>query len=55
LTVADNGVGIPDAIDLRTTESLGLSLVTLLAEEQLNGTIDLDRDKGTVFCITFEK
>ena len=55
LTVADNGVGIPDAIDFRTTESLGLSLVTLLAEEQLNGTIDLDMSKGTVFCITFEK
>ena len=55
LTVADNGVGIPNTIDFRTAESLGLSLVTVLAEEQLNGTIDLDRSKGTVFCITFEK
>lgn len=55
LIVADNGVGIPEDIDIRTTESLGLSLVTLLAEEQLNGTIDVERGKGTAFRITFKR
>lgn len=55
LTVADNGVGIPGDIDIKTTESLGLSLVTLLAVDQLSGTLDLDRSKGTAFRITFER
>jgi len=54
LTVADNGVGIPEDVDFRTTESLGLDLVTTLAEYQLGGEITLDRSEGTAFCITFE-
>ncbi len=54
LTVADNGVGIPEDIDFRTADSLGLDLVTTLAEYQLGGEITLDRTEGTVFCITFE-
>jgi PAS domain S-box-containing protein len=55
LTVTDNGVGIPDDVDIRTTTSLGLHLVTLLAEGQLDGEITVERTKGTAFHITFEK
>ncbi len=55
LVVSDNGVGIPDTIDFRTTESLGLHLVTILVEDQLKGTISLDRSNGTTFKITFKK
>ncbi len=54
LIVSDDGVGIPDDIDFRTTESLGLHLVTILAEDQLGGTITLDRTAGTAFHVTFE-
>ncbi|KYK34181.1 MAG: hypothetical protein AYK19_02765 [Theionarchaea archaeon DG-70-1] len=54
LIVSDNGVGIPDDIDFRTTESLGLHLVTILAEDQLGGEITLNRSAGTAFHITFE-
>ncbi|KYK36056.1 MAG: PAS domain S-box protein [Theionarchaea archaeon] len=54
LVVADDGVGIPDDVDFRNTETLGLRLVTILAEDQLNGEIRLTRDKGTKFCITFK-
>lgn len=54
LVVADDGVGIPDNVDFRNTETLGLRLVTILAEDQLNGEIRLTRDKGTEFCITFK-
>jgi len=53
LTVSDTGVGIPDTVDFRTTETLGLRLVTILAEDQLDGDITLKRDAGTEFCITF--
>ena len=54
LTVGDNGIGIPDTIDFRNTQTLGLRLVTILAEDQLNGTINVSRSKGTEFCITFK-
>jgi len=54
LTVKDNGVGFPDDLDFRQTESLGLQLVTELVE-QLDGTIELVRDGGTEFRITFRK
>jgi PAS domain S-box-containing protein len=55
LVVKDNGVGIPDSIDFKNTETLGLDLVTTLAENQLNGTIALDKTGGTTFTIRFRE
>jgi PAS domain S-box-containing protein len=55
LIVCDDGVGIPEDVDFRNTESLGLRLVTILVEDQIGGEIRLDRSKGTAFYITFEK
>jgi two-component sensor histidine kinase/HAMP domain-containing protein len=52
LMVADNGAGIPDKIDFRNTESLGLRLVNILSE-QLEGTLELDTTGGTSFELTF--
>jgi PAS domain S-box-containing protein len=52
--VSDNGVGLPKKVDFRKTDSLGLHLVNLLAEDQLHGDIKLDRTKGTSFCIKFK-
>jgi len=52
LTVGDNGIGLPEDMDFRNTESLGLQLVTTLVE-QLEGTIEIDRSAGTAFKITF--
>lgn len=51
LVIGDNGVGFPDDLDFRQTETLGLQLVTLLVK-QLDGTIELDRSHGTTFRIT---
>ena len=53
LIVSDDGIGIPDDIDIRNTSSLGLHLVTILAEEQLNGKITSSKDNGTSISITF--
>ncbi|HEY9246115.1 MAG TPA: PAS domain S-box protein, partial [Candidatus Methanoperedens sp.] len=53
LVVGDNGVSIPEDLDFRRTETLGLRLVTMLVEDQLLGEINLDRRKGTEFTITF--
>jgi len=55
LSFADDGVGIPLGIDYLNTDSLGLKLVNLLATDQLDGTIQLNREGGTTFIITFPK
>ena len=55
LTVSDNGVGIPEGVDIRKTESLGLPLIMTLIEHQLMGTIELDRTNGTSFHISFKE
>ncbi len=52
LVVGDDGIGLPEDLDLETTESLGLHLVNRLVA-QLEGSIDLDRSGGTTHKITF--
>ena len=52
LIVADNGKGIPEEIDFRTAESLGLQLVNILVE-QIDGCIELKRNQGTEYFIRF--
>lgn len=54
LAIGDNGTGFPKYLDFRKVESLGLQLVRLLCKK-LKGTIDLDRDSGTLFKIVFKK
>jgi PAS domain S-box-containing protein len=55
LTVRDNGVGMPDNVNVSNTESLGLRLVNTLVENQLKGSIELNRDGGTGFRIRFKE
>jgi PAS domain S-box-containing protein len=52
LTVSDNGVGIPEKIDIEELESLGLQLVTSLVD-QLEGELELKRKNGTEFNMRF--
>jgi two-component sensor histidine kinase len=52
LTVSDNGIGLPKAIDPKKSRSLGFQLVDTLIR-QLNGTWNISRDHGTAFTITF--
>jgi PAS domain S-box-containing protein len=52
LSVADNGVGIPEDFDIEDIDSLGLQLVTTLVD-QLDGELELRRDNGTKFTIRF--
>ena len=53
IEAGDNGVGIPQGIDIKYTETLGLQLVDTLVE-QINGTLVLERHKGTKFIIEFK-
>lgn len=52
LIIADDGVGIPDALDINNVESLGLRLVSLLSQ-QLEGTLAIHRRDPTRFTIEF--
>ncbi|WP_048191065.1 PAS domain S-box protein [Methanobacterium sp. SMA-27] len=54
LTIADDGIGIPEDTDIENTETLGLQLVKNLIN-QLDGTLKLNTDKGTEFKIKFKE
>jgi PAS domain S-box-containing protein len=51
LTVADDGIGLPDGVD--PDRSLGLRIVRLLAEQQLRGRLEVARARGTRFTVRF--
>jgi len=55
LSVADNGIGIPEDLDPKKTNSLGFKLLYTLAETQLKGSIQLNRKSGTRFTLKFQK
>ena len=52
MVIADNGKGMPEDVNYKNTETLGLQLVNTLTE-QINGTISMKRNKGTIFEIIF--
>ncbi len=52
LIISDNGIGIPEDVELASFESLGMKLVNTLVD-QLDGKIELIRTQGTEFKITF--
>jgi two-component sensor histidine kinase len=52
MIVRDTGIGFPTHMDFRQTETIGLQLVCTLTE-QLGGTLELDRDAGTAFRLSF--
>jgi two-component system response regulator len=54
LTVSDNGIGIPDTLDIKSTKSLGLKLVDILTG-QIRGKMQLIRENGTTFRIVFSE
>ena len=54
LNVKDDGVGFPEDIDFKNTESLGLQLVINLVS-QIEGTVELDSTNGSSFNIIFNE
>lgn len=52
LSVSDDGVGLPEDLNLRTAGTLGFQLIHMLVK-QLRGTLDIVRNGGTTFMITF--
>jgi two-component sensor histidine kinase len=52
LIIRDNGVGIPGGLDIHNVDTLGMQIVTSLAA-QIDGRLELQRENGTGFMITF--
>jgi two-component sensor histidine kinase len=53
LVIHDDGVGIPPEIELKSPPTLGLQLIAELIE-QIEGTLELVRNRGTKFTIRFK-
>lgn len=53
LTVGDNGVGLPQDIDIKNSQTLGLELINILCD-QIHGKLEIKRKKGTTFIIRFQ-
>jgi len=54
LAVSDNGVGLPENIDLACPQTLGLRLVNTLVK-QLRGRMEVSRTDGAEFRIRFKR
>jgi two-component sensor histidine kinase len=52
MKVADNGVGLPDNLDAKTHNSLGMNLMRGLSE-QLQGHFEIANNGGTVITVVF--
>ncbi len=52
MTVHDNGVGLPEEVNIANTETLGLQLVNMLAAQH-NAEVEIHRNGGTTFKIKF--
>jgi len=54
LEVSDDGIGLPADIDPAHVNSMGFQLIHLLAQ-QVGGSVDVIRDAGTRFAISFPR
>jgi len=52
IIVQDNGIGIPESIDITNSSGFGLQLVEMMTK-QLRGTIKIERNNGTKFILEF--
>ena len=52
LTVSDNGIGIPEDLEIEGLDTLGMQLVTTLVD-QLDGKLELKQNNGMEFTIRF--
>ncbi|MBN1535063.1 MAG: sensor histidine kinase, partial [Spirochaetes bacterium] len=52
--VRDNGVGMPPSVALGSGQTMGMTLLPILAR-QLGGTLTLRREGGTVYTLSFPR
>jgi len=55
LIVGDDGIGLPQDVDVHHSTSFGMQIVNSLITIQLKGTVDARRENGTIFLIRFKE
>jgi two-component sensor histidine kinase len=53
LTVKDNGIGLPEGFTMKKNDSLGMELIRIITEDQLQGKVRISGRAGTTFHINF--
>ena len=53
IIIQNNGIGIPESVNLETSEGFGFKLVSMLSE-QLGADIKIERGNGTKFIFKFD-
>jgi len=53
LIVSDQGVGLPEGLDWKTSKTMGLPIVEVLAK-QIGGTLSVQSRPGTTFTLDFQ-
>jgi PAS domain S-box-containing protein len=53
IVVRDNGLGLPDDVDIHQPSSVGLHLVNGLVKNQLDGQVEIRRNAGTEILIKY--
>jgi PAS domain S-box-containing protein len=53
ISVADNGVGMPESVDLENPATFGLQMVLLLVK-QIKGTVRIEKGEGTKITLEFK-
>lgn len=51
MVVRDNGVGIPDGMEIEKTDSMGFKVIRNLVRDQLKGKLSVESDRGTTITI----
>jgi two-component sensor histidine kinase len=54
LIISDNGIGIPESVDVENSGNLGMLIVYSMVKK-LHGILELDRKGGTKFTIKFRE
>jgi len=54
LRISDNGIGIPESVNLLDGDTLGIQLFRNIAEEQLNGEVHFNYKDGVSYTIKFK-
>ncbi|MEA3323995.1 MAG: histidine kinase dimerization/phosphoacceptor domain -containing protein [Euryarchaeota archaeon] len=54
LEVSDDGTGLPLGFDINAAKTLGLRLVKILTEDQLQGTLEVTGEGGATFKMEFD-
>jgi two-component sensor histidine kinase len=53
ITIHDDGIGLPENLDISRTNSLGLKLIRTLVQHQLKGSLSFKNRKGTEVNVEF--